>query len=156
MASSKAIINTILALRILTLLLCAASLALIVLTMLRGSIKSEFRGIKSYRYVLGAAAGGILYSLIQLPFAMYHAVKEKRLIRGKFLPMFDFYGDKVIAFLLASSVGLGFGVSFEFKDIKRGETIERGYITSGLLLAGFITMAILTILTSMNRKARGF
>ncbi|KAH0703282.1 CASP-like protein 4D1 [Solanum tuberosum] len=156
MASSKAIINTILALRILTLLLCAASLALIVLTMLRGSIKSEFRGIKSYRYVLGAAAGGILYSLIQLPFAMYHAVKEKRLIRRKFLPIFDFYGDKVIAFLLASGVGLGFGVSFEFKDIKRGETIERGYITSGLLLAGFITMAILTILTSMNRKARGF
>ncbi|TMX04689.1 hypothetical protein EJD97_005771 [Solanum chilense] len=153
MASSKSII---LALRILTFLFCAASLVLIILTMLRGSVKSEFRGIKSYRYVLGAAAGGILYSLIQLPFAMYHAVKEKRLIRGKFLPMFDFYGDKVIAFLLASGVGLGFGVSFEFKDIKRGETIERGYITSGLLLAGFITMAILTILTSMNRKGRGF
>ncbi|XP_055825493.1 CASP-like protein 4D1 [Solanum dulcamara] len=156
MASSRAIINSILALRILTLLLCAASLALIVLTMLRGSIKSEFRGIKSYRYVLGAAAGGVFYSLIQLPFAMYHAIKEKRIIRGKFLPMFDFYGDKVIAFLLASGVGLGFGVSFEFKDIKRGETLERGYIASALLLAGFITMALLTILTSMNCKARGF
>ncbi|TMW80611.1 hypothetical protein EJD97_017785, partial [Solanum chilense] len=104
MASSKSIINSILALRIFTLLFCAASLVLIILTMLRGSIKSEFRGIKSYRYVLGAAVGGILHSLIQLPFAMYHAVKEKRLIRGKFLPMFDFYGDKVIAFLLASGV----------------------------------------------------
>ncbi|KAG5618153.1 hypothetical protein H5410_017977 [Solanum commersonii] len=110
MASSKAIINTILALRILTFLLCAASLALIVLTMLRGSIKSEFHGIKSYRYVLGAAAGGILYSLIQLPFAMYHAV---------------------IAFLLASGVGLGFGVSFEFKDIKRGETIYNKWSAAG-------------------------
>ncbi|MCD7456686.1 hypothetical protein HAX54_032742 [Datura stramonium] len=156
MASSRAIINSILALRILTLLLCAASLALIVLTTLRGSIKSEFRGIKSYRYVLAAAAGGILYSLIQLPFAIYHAIKKKRLIKGKFLPMFDFYGDKVIAFLLASGVGLGFGVSFEFKDIKRGETIERGYIASGLLLAGFTTMALLAILTSMNRKGRAF
>lgn len=50
MASSRAIINSVLALRILTLLLCAASLALTVLTMLRGSVKSEFRGIKSYRY----------------------------------------------------------------------------------------------------------
>ncbi|XP_059306163.1 CASP-like protein 4D1 [Lycium ferocissimum] len=159
MASSRAIINSILALRILTLLLCAASLALIVISMLRGSIKSQFRGIKSYRYVLAAAAGGILYSLIQLPFAMYHAVKEKRLIRGKFLPMFDFYGDKVIAFFLASGVGLGFGVSVELKvqDIERGEIIERGYIASGLLLAGFTTMAILTILTSTsNRKGRGF
>lgn len=45
--------------------------------------------------MLGAAAAGVFYSLIQLPFAMYHAVKEKRLIRGKFLPTFDFYGDKV-------------------------------------------------------------
>ncbi|XP_060202953.1 CASP-like protein 4D1 [Lycium barbarum] len=159
MASSRAIINSILALRILTLLLCAASLALIVISMLRGSIKSQFRGIKSYRYVLAAAAGGILYSLIQLPFAMYHAVKEKRLIRGEFLPIFDFYGDKVIAFFLASGVGLGFGVSVELKvqDIERGEIIERGYIASGLLLAGFTTMAILTILTSTsNRKGRGF
>ncbi|KAJ8536471.1 hypothetical protein K7X08_034872 [Anisodus acutangulus] len=94
MASSRGIIKSILALRILTLLFCAASLALIVISMLRGSIKSQFRSIKSYRYVLAAAAGGILYSLIQLPFAMYHAIKEKRLIRGKFLPMFDFYGDK--------------------------------------------------------------
>ncbi|KAF3642258.1 putative protein NRDE2 -like protein [Capsicum annuum] len=156
MASSRAIINSILALRILILLLCAASLAIIVITMLRGSIKSEFRGIKSYRYVVAAASGGILYSLIQLPFAMYYAIKEKRLIRGKFLPTFDFYGDKVIAFLLASGVGLGFGVSFEFKDIKSGETIERGYIASGLLMGGFITMALLTILTSMNRKGRRF
>ncbi|KAK4350534.1 hypothetical protein RND71_029847 [Anisodus tanguticus] len=156
MASSRGIIKSILALRILTLLFCAASLALIVISMLRGSIKSQFRSIKSYRYVLAAAAGGILYSLIQLPFAMYHAIKEKRLIRGKFLPMFDFYCDKVIAFFLASGVGLGFGVSFEFKGINRRETIERGYIASAPLLAGFITMAILTILTSMNRKARGF
>lgn len=57
---------------------------------------------------------------------------------------------------MASGVGLGFGISFEFKDIKRGDTIERGYIASRLLLAGFVTVALLTILTSMNRKGRGF
>ncbi|XP_019241698.1 PREDICTED: CASP-like protein 4D1 [Nicotiana attenuata] len=156
MAVSRGIINSILALRIFTLLFCAASLAIIVISMISGGLKTQFRGIKSYRYVLAAAAGGILYSLIQLPFAMYYAAKEKRLIRGQFLPMFDFYGDKVVAFFLASSIGLGFGVSFEFKDIKRGDTIERGYIASGLLLAGFVTVALLTILTSMNRKGRGF
>nr|XP_009759519.1 PREDICTED: CASP-like protein 4D1 [Nicotiana sylvestris]XP_016443168.1 PREDICTED: CASP-like protein 4D1 [Nicotiana tabacum] len=147
MALSRGIINSILALRIFTLLFCAASRAIIVISMISGGLKTQFRA---------AAAGGILYSLIQLPFAMYYAAKEKRLIRGQFLLVFDFYGDKVVAFFLASGVGLGFGISFEFKDIKRGDTIERGYIASRLLLAGFVTVALLTILTSMNRKGRGF
>lgn len=49
----------------------------------------------NYRYVLAIAAGEILYSLIQLPFSLYQAIKGKRLISGQFLPMFDFYEDKV-------------------------------------------------------------
>lgn len=129
MALSRGIINSILALRIFTLLFCAASRAIIVISMISGGLKTQFRGIKSYRlifqffyffldvkvvrqynlflhhyfgYVLAAAAGGILYSLIQLPFAMYYAAKEKRLIRGQFLLVFDFYGDKVFFFRRSS------------------------------------------------------
>lgn len=45
--------------------------------------------------MLAIAAGEILYSLIQLPFSLYQAIKGKRLISGQFLPMFDFYEDKV-------------------------------------------------------------
>nr|XP_009622609.1 CASP-like protein 4D1 isoform X2 [Nicotiana tomentosiformis] len=107
MATSKrTIINSIAVLRILTLASCTAALALIVTNNFKlDGDKTKFSDIKGFRYVLAAAAGGVLYSLIQLPFALYHAVKEKRLIKGDFLPMFEFYGDKVIAFFLASGVG---------------------------------------------------
>ncbi|XP_055826210.1 CASP-like protein 4D1 [Solanum dulcamara] len=179
MATSKRIIiNSIAVLRILTLSACAASLALIVTNNFKlDGDKTKFSDIKGFRYVLAAAAGGVLYSLIQLPFALYQAVKEKRLITGQFLPVFDFYGDKVIAFFLASGVGVGFGVSIELKKFidqlvdgfeslgvtgldefgdKTEKFLDRGIIASGVLLAGFVTMAILTILTSAYPKGRGF
>ncbi|XP_033508259.2 CASP-like protein 4D1 [Nicotiana tabacum] len=105
MATSKrTIINSIAVLRILTLASCAAALALIVTNNFKlDGDKTKFSDIKGFRYVLAAAAGGVLYSLIQLPFALYHAVKEKRLIKGDFLPMFEFYGDKVFFCELLSS-----------------------------------------------------
>ncbi|XP_015068938.1 CASP-like protein 4D1 [Solanum pennellii] len=179
MATSKRIIiNSIVVLRILTLSACAAAGVLIVTNNFKlDGDKTKFSDIKGYRYVLAAAAGGVLYSLIQLPFALYQAVKEKRLINGQFLPMFDFYGDKVIAFFLASGVGVGFGVSIELKLLidqlvdgleslgasgldefgdKNKKFVDRGSIASGVLLVGFVTMAILTILTSANRNGRGF
>ncbi|WMV21029.1 hypothetical protein MTR67_014414 [Solanum verrucosum] len=171
MATSKRIIiNSIVVLRILTLSACAAAGALIVTNNFKlDGNKAKFSDIRGYRYVLAAAAGGVLYSLIQLPFALYQAVKGKRLINGQFLLMFDFYGDKVIAFFLASGVGVGFGVSIELKllidqlldgldeiEDKSKRFVDRGSIASGVLLVGFVTMAILTILTSANRNGRAF
>jgi hypothetical protein len=44
--------------------------------------------------VVAIAAIGAVYTLLQLPFAIYYAIKGKRL-NGCF-PEFDFYGDKVI------------------------------------------------------------
>jgi len=40
--------------------------------------------------VIGAA-----YTLLQLPFALYYALTEKRLIKVDILPELDLYGDKV-------------------------------------------------------------
>lgn len=78
---------------------------------------------------------------------------------------------------MASGVGVGFGVSIELKLLidqlvdgleslgasgldefgdKNKKFVDRGSIASGVLLVGFVTMAILTILTSANRNGRGF
>lgn len=53
-----------------------------------------------YRYVVSAGMGGFLYSFIQLPFAMYYAFTGKKVIKGRFLGMLDFYADKVCFFNL--------------------------------------------------------
>ncbi|XP_071901153.1 CASP-like protein 4D1 isoform X2 [Coffea arabica] len=119
---------------------------------------------------------GFIYTLIQLPFAVYHVSTEKRWIRNGCLPEFDFYGDKVISFLLASGVGVGFGVTFELKryfDVvsvvavalganaaevdeersKASHFLDRENIATGILLVGFVTMAITSILTSIMKSA---
>jgi len=52
------------------------------------------------RYVVAVAAIAGAYCIVQLPFSIYYAVQQKRLIRNGFLPEFDFYGDKVPDLLL--------------------------------------------------------
>ncbi|TMW89364.1 hypothetical protein EJD97_017270 [Solanum chilense] len=177
MGKSKFTIISIVVLRILTLLTCKAAIAIIVFNKftIQNGQETNFSSIRGYWYVLAIAAGEILYSLIQLPFSLYQAIKGKRLISGQFLPMFDFYGDKVMAFLLASGVGVGFGVSIELKNFvdesidineedevrvefreKGDKFFDNGIIASGILLAGFTTMAIITILNSAKRTAKSF
>ncbi|KAG9139877.1 hypothetical protein Leryth_015259, partial [Lithospermum erythrorhizon] len=126
------------------------------------------------RYVLASGAIGFLYALIQIPFAFYHANTQKRWIRDGYLPEFDFFGDKIVSLVLASGVGVGFGASFELKRINNGlfdliqligvpfdvdegrsktrKYLNRGILSTGLLLGAFTCMLALTILTSMARR----
>lgn len=54
--------------------------------------------MKICRYVLAVATIAAAYGIVQLPFAIYYYVHQKRLIRDGYLPDFDFYGDKVLPF----------------------------------------------------------
>lgn len=68
---------------------------------------------------------------------------------------------QVIALLLASGVGAGFGVTFELKgafddDVFSSETkkyLDRGNISTGILLAGTVFMAILLAFSSSRRSS---
>ncbi|PPD98980.1 hypothetical protein GOBAR_DD04004 [Gossypium barbadense] len=83
----------------------------------------------------------------------------KKLVRGPFLPALHFYGDKVVAFVLASGVGAGFldtadlkvayGDFFElfgedFKDTPLEGFFNKGYVATALLAGAFLCMAILS------------
>ncbi|WKA09033.1 hypothetical protein VitviT2T_026711 [Vitis vinifera] len=111
--ASKAVVNSALVLRILTLLLLAASVVVMATNNFKFSdgTKTSFTDVIAYRYVAATGAVGFLYTVAQIPFAVYHACTEKRPLR----PEFDFYGDKVISLLLGTGVGAGFAVTFEFK-----------------------------------------
>ena len=50
---------------------------------------------KNCRYVLAVAVIAAAYCIVQLPFAIHYATKQKRMIGNGFLREFDFYGDKV-------------------------------------------------------------
>ncbi|KAK4436789.1 CASP-like protein 4D1 [Sesamum alatum] len=160
--ASPAILKTVLFLRVFSLLALAASVVLMGLNNFTDfdGFKIRFFDLIAYRYVFAAGAIGFLYTLIQIPFALYNVVTEKRWIRNGFLQQFDFYGDKTMAFLLASGVGVGFGVSFEFKRLsgddlssKSKKFLDMGNISTGLLLVGFVSMALLSIISSNRRSS---
>ncbi|KAI7985960.1 CASP-like protein 4D1 [Camellia lanceoleosa] len=167
--SKKSIANSTLVLRIFTLIILAASVVVMATDnfKLSDGSKTSFKDIVAYRFVITTGVIGFVYTTLQLPFAIYYVCTEKRL---DCLPEFDFYGDKIISFLLATGVGAGFAVTHELKriiqsisddygglDEQESKTISflnRGYIATGILFAGFICMAILSILSSINRNER--
>ncbi|KAJ0083055.1 hypothetical protein Patl1_11761 [Pistacia atlantica] len=97
-SKSKSVLILVVMLRLLTLALLAAFIVLLYLDKftLSGDTKISFKDFIAYRYVIATGIIGFLYTLVQIPFAVYHAAKGKRLIRNRCLPEFDFFGYKVI------------------------------------------------------------
>nr|XP_043614457.1 CASP-like protein 4D1 [Erigeron canadensis] len=146
--------------------------------------KTTWKDIKTYRYVFATAVIGVVYMLIQIPFALYYVVKEKRLIQHSCLPEFDFYADKLISYILATGVGAGFAASLELKQVTdsmvailafiiaalKGELdlgfdinqfnskvhkfLDRGIIATVLLTLGFACMVVISVISSLNRSGR--
>ncbi|OMO63348.1 hypothetical protein CCACVL1_22410 [Corchorus capsularis] len=161
--------TVILILRVLTNLFAAACIVVLLLSKARdvdGS-KITFEDVIAYRYMMASAVIAAAYCLLQLPFAMYYACTEKRLIRGDFLPAFDFYADKGIAFLLATGFGAGVLTTLDLKEFFReflnrfgtdlkhthfDNFFNKGYIASGLLAGAFLSMALLSICSSLRNN----
>ncbi|XP_068307613.1 CASP-like protein 4D1 [Pyrus communis] len=183
MPSSKAIPNSILVLRIFTLLSLVGSGVLLVLDnfTLEDGTETHFYDILSFRFILSTAAIGAAYTLFQLPFGIYYALTEKRLIRNECMPQFDFYGDNLVSLLLASGVGAGFGVGFDFKKFlkfifpvlaalggfpeseldeaqsKNSSFFDKEIIATGILLFGAVCMSVVSVLSSITRTSnRGY
>ncbi|KAJ4713592.1 CASP-like protein [Melia azedarach] len=160
--SGKGMAISMLILRILTLLLSAGCIVVFIINTFRNGdgSKTTFKDVFAYRYVFSTAVIGAAYSLLQLPFTVYFVSTEKRMITGRFLPEFDFYGDKIISFLLATGVGAGFAITFEFKKFLNADDLksrvekflDRSYIATGLLLGAFVCMAVVSVISSINRK----
>ncbi|KAL8488522.1 hypothetical protein ACS0TY_024703 [Phlomoides rotata] len=161
--ASVGVLTTILCLRIITLLTLAASVVVMGLNNFTdddGS-KTRFTDFIAYRYVLATGAVGFLYIVCQIPFAIYNVAQGKRLIRNGSLQEIDFFGDKVIALLLATGVGAGFGVTFELKrsfddddfDSKEKKYLDMANISTGLLLVGVFFMAVLLVFSSNRRRS---
>ncbi|KAJ4826051.1 hypothetical protein Tsubulata_039488 [Turnera subulata] len=185
----KAIASSILLLRISILLALVACVVLFIINTITvtinlnrisfdivGTTRVTFKDFIAYSYVLSVAVVGAGYTLIQIPFAMYLASTGKRMISNGCLPAFDFYGDKVIRYLLATGIGAGLAYSCEIKltfldsifaglaagnlpgveESKDGyeRFINKGIIATSLLGLGLILMVILLALPSINERSK--
>ncbi|KAK7270672.1 hypothetical protein RJT34_25995 [Clitoria ternatea] len=169
---SKPVAHSMLLLRIVALAASAVTVAILVTDKVNfnDGTSLTFRDFNSYWYELVVAAIAGAYCIVQLPFAIYHSVHGKRFIRNQVLPEFDFHGDKVITYLVASGIGAGFAVTLEFKkffdrlfdlagtpkkDPTRSTTDKffvRAIIASSVLIVAFLAMAIVSAISSINRS----
>ncbi|KAL1356975.1 hypothetical protein HN51_008979 [Arachis hypogaea] len=172
MVTRSAAGSVMLGLRILTL---AASVATVIVISTNNvkffdGSKLKFQDIHSFRYVLAVAVIAAVYCIVQLPFAIHYAVKQKRAISGELLKEFDFFADKVISVVVATGVAVGFAVSIEFKDFfddifdaagvpKKDPTrttndkfYNRAIIASSVLSVAFVSIFVVSVLSSIVRS----
>ncbi|XP_034699708.1 CASP-like protein 4D1 isoform X2 [Vitis riparia] len=127
-SGSKALAITSLVVRLLTLIFLLASLIVIATDSATMKIdftevKIRFKNVYSYRYMVSVAVIGLAYTFLQIPFAVHYACTGKRLGAHDGLLKFEFFGDKVISYLLATGVGAAFGATFDLK--KNLDDLER-------------------------------
>ncbi|QCD92368.1 hypothetical protein DEO72_LG5g430 [Vigna unguiculata] len=162
---TKSLANSILALRILALATSAVSMALLVTNdyTFQNGAELKYYDFSSYSFVVGIAAITFVYSVVQLPFAVYYAIKRKRVINNELLRKFDLYGDKVISLCLGVAIGSGFALSVELKEfikdhVKASDDFKgtynkiliRGFISSAFLLVTFLSVVVLSFISSNN------
>ncbi|CAI0400035.1 unnamed protein product, partial [Linum tenue] len=115
------------------------------------------------RYLLAVAIIGALYTVCQLPFAIYHVATGKRLSRNDCMPEFNFYGDELVSYLLATGIGAGFLVCADLKEDAHeaglrdsresyDKFLNMGILATALLFLAFVCMAVLSVLSSINRN----
>ncbi|KAG7016239.1 CASP-like protein 4D1, partial [Cucurbita argyrosperma subsp. argyrosperma] len=108
----------------------------------------------SYRYMLATIIVGVVFNLLQIAFSLFNIVKNRN---GTIL--FDFFGDKFLSYLLATSTAAGFGVSVDLQRTKDPEDLfgtffGKAYATSALLLFAFFCSAAVSILSSFAFSKR--
>ncbi|KAM6582554.1 hypothetical protein CsatB_009556 [Cannabis sativa] len=149
MAKSTASKVASLVLRILTIVLLLISLIVLTTTSKTvetdsGDVRLRFNDIIAYRYVLFTMVIGVAYSLLQLAFTIFSVISGSE---GNLI--FDFYGDKIISYVLATGAGAGFGVTNDMKQLlELGNFFEKSYASISLLFLAFICTAVLSVLSS--------
>ncbi|CAK9312328.1 unnamed protein product [Citrullus colocynthis] len=136
--------------------------------------KATFNDVQGYRYVLSVTIIGLAHTILQLGFSIYHVITQN-IPFWNGLPLFNYYADQVITWVLATAVGAGFAVTAELKrfvdsriDRELGdygffspqvdeqkslidEFFDKAYIATAILFLAFLSMATLLLLSPFNR-----
>ncbi|XP_039822805.1 CASP-like protein 4D1 [Panicum virgatum] len=161
--TTAALPSAMLILRLLTLVLLVASLALIAADKLKvdGDPPQQFtfKDVHAYRYVLAVAVVGCAYTLLHLTFAAVGVARRKRLVGGgggsgsEDVALLLVVPDVAFALLLAAGAAAGLGFTHDVKRYFDGVVLHRdvdrffdlAYASAGLMLAAAACTALMII-----------
>ncbi|KAE9604925.1 hypothetical protein Lal_00036682 [Lupinus albus] len=158
--SSATVSKTVLlVLRVLTFVFLLIALIIIVLDKetqdtIAGPFQVKFNDVHAYRYMLSTIVIGFVYNLLQLGLSIFNVISGKRVISGDVGYLFDFFGDKIISYILVSGSACGFGVSDDLHSVSKAEDLpfnsffSKANASASLLLIGFLFTAIASVFTS--------
>ncbi|CAL4992700.1 unnamed protein product [Urochloa decumbens] len=155
--SDRALSAVSLLLRVLTLLLLIASIAIIVTNKVYGPFTDvvdppnyTFRDFYTYRYVLSAAVIGSAYTLLVLPFAAIHVAQGRKIARGRGIALLIF-ADVVFALLIATGAAAGLGLTVELQHPLQFSVFKNFLnlvdVSCGLMLGATICMVIMIMIS---------
>ncbi|TKY64871.1 CASP protein 4D1 [Spatholobus suberectus] len=143
---------TILLLRVLTfvfLLIALILIAIDTLTVDDTGDEIKFNDVYAYRYMISTIVIGFVYNLLQMAFSIFTVVSGNRILSGNGGYLFDFFGDKIISYLLLSGSAGGFGFTIELQRfVSLNSFTGKANASASLLLIGFLFTAIASIFTS--------
>ncbi|KAL2541741.1 CASP-like protein 4D1 [Abeliophyllum distichum] len=155
----------VLVVRILTFICLLISVIIIVtntVTISNGisEVKIKFNDFYAYRYMLSTAVLGIAYTLVQSAFTIFRVSTGNR-IGGDASAQIDFYGDKLISYVLATGAAAGFGLSVDSNRGNGSESsdtkdfFDKANAAASLLLIGFLLSAISSVISSVSLPKSG-
>ncbi|KAK3035605.1 hypothetical protein RJ639_033197 [Escallonia herrerae] len=125
-----------------------------------------YKDVPTYQYVFFSMVVLFAYTVIQIPFEVYHVLRAKRLVNHFVCILCNFYGDQVCLLILATGVGAIFGATVEIKrDSRRmdkmngvdagdyrsemGKFCDMAYMSAGILLVSFISSGVSSIISAI-------
>ncbi|PON32043.1 CASP-like protein 4D [Trema orientale] len=119
----------------------------------------QFRDTAGYQYMVATIFLGIGHSVVQIVLAIYLLMRKNK--DANKLLLFQFYGDKVISYLLVSGA-IGGYIATDDKGEFFGKTnhdqidsnLNKSYTSATLLLLGFICTAVSSVVSSYTLPKR--
>ncbi|KAK6790338.1 hypothetical protein RDI58_014138 [Solanum bulbocastanum] len=123
-------------------------------------IKVESTDIHVYRYMISADVIGMAYTLLLIVLIFFQAKSGSPIDSG--LAYFEFYGDKIILFLLTTGAAAGLGLTVEYNRLKDNDEttqnmqnfINIANASASVLFLGSISSAISSVISSLNLPKR--
>ncbi|CAJ1841370.1 unnamed protein product [Sphenostylis stenocarpa] len=111
----------------------------------------KFNNIYAYRYMISTIVIGFAYNLLQMTFSIFTVVSGNRVFSGYGGYLFDFFGDKIISYLLISGSAAEFGLTVELRRVLPANPFTyKANVSASLLIIGFLFTSMASIFTSFT------
>ncbi|KAL3837777.1 hypothetical protein ACJIZ3_022368 [Penstemon smallii] len=123
------------------------------------SVEMKFSDFYAYRYMLASGVIGMAYTVLQIAFTIFYVSSGNR-FGGDGLTLLEFYGDKVLSYLLATGAAACFGLTVDLNRLPENDSEAQGFLNkanaaASLLFIGFIFSAISSVFSSLSLPKRG-